>query len=1823
MNKLPGYKIEAPIKIASNKIIYRGQRKSDKKPVIIKTLTAEYPSLEEITRLKQEYQISQQLNLEGVIKVYSLEKYLHSFALILEDIDGESLKDILGNHSLSVTESLTIALQLAQALGELHHKQIIHKDIKPSNIIINLSKEQVKITDFSIATCLSRETHQPDNQSLLEGTLAYMSPEQTGRMNRSIDYRSDFYSLGVTIYEMVTGQLPFNSNDPLELIHYHIAVKPIAPHQLNPSLPKAVSAIIMKLLAKNAEDRYQSTQGLQADLETCLIKLQQNSPIEDFKPGKLDQSSQLLIPQKLYGRTKEVTTLMNAFARISSGRGEIILVSGYSGVGKTSVIKEIHKPIVQQRGYFITGKFDQLKRNIPYAGIIQAFESLLQQLLTQTKEQIEIWKEKILTQLGENAQVLIEIIPEVELIIGDQPAVEALGATEAQNRFNRILKTFIEIFTQPEHPLVIFLDDLQWADSASLKLIELLMNDSDSQHLLLIGAYRDNEVSPIHPLMQTREKLQQKDIVINQVILEALSEEHVTQLVAETIKETPEKAKTLAQLLFHKTGGNPFFLTQLLQTLQEEELLTFDFQQKCWQWDTTEIQKVGITDYNVVELIARNLQKLPSASQKVLKLAACIGNRFNLEVVSIINEKTATQTAADLWPALQIGLILPLSDAYKLPLVFEEISENSPQIPPQKNQNSPKITYKFLHDRVQQAAYSLIPEAQRQKTHRQIGQLLLEHIPIEEREDKIFELVNQLNIAQELLNDPQEKEQLAQLNLIAGQKAKGATAYEVALEYFNVGLKLLPEDSWQNHYQLTLNLYIETVGAQYLNANFSMAQELSTVVLNQALTLLDKVRVYEIKIQYHIAQNQMQAAIETALPVLKLLDINLPSNPQPIHILLGLLKTKLTQGRRKIEDLATLPLMKEAKKLAALRILMSVIPATFVAMPNLFPLVIFNMVNLSLKYGNAPISSMGYGAYGVIHCGVIGDIKGGYRYGQLTLKLLEQFEANSLKAQIYLAFNTFIRPWKEHIRETLEPLLEGVQSGIETGVIEDACYCATFYCGYLLVSGESLEIVNQKQSQYLELLVKYQQEYQIYHAQLWNQVVQNLQGKTENPAQLVGEIFNEVEILPKMKAAENNVVLFVTYVGKLWLCYLFEDYQQALDNAEQAQKYLQAGPGNVYVALHNFYYSLALLEDYPNVGREGQKKYLEQVRVNQKKMKHWAMNAPMNYQHKYELVEAQRAKLLGNKDKAGVYYDRAIKGAKKERYLQEEALGLELAAKFYFENNREKLAQVYLTDAYYSYAHWGAKAKVQQLEEKYADFFSRLLVTPTPQSEITLTNRTTSSISRDGYNALDLATVMKASQAISEEIVLEQLLHKLMQILMESAGAQKGFLLLRSQEMSSQDEGSLLLAAEGQVEPDQVIVLPFTHVSKNSDLPISLINYVQRTKEIIVLNKAPNEGLFNRDPYIMKHQPQSILGLPIIHQGQLLGILYLENRLTQDAFTSDRLEVLSLLSAQASISLENALMYSSLEDKVTARTQELEDKNLHLKQTLQQLQQTQLQLIQTEKMSSLGQLVAGIAHEINNPVNFIYGNLSHTNEYLQDLLNLIELYQQHYPQPAIEIQDEIETIELEFLVEDLPKILDSMKVGATRIKEIVKSLRNFSRLDEAEMKPVDIHEGIDNTLLILQNRLKAKPNHPTIEVIKEYGQLPEVECYASALNQVFLHILANAIDALEMPNIDQLAQAQIPTIWIRTEVVEDQQVFIHITDNGTGMKEEIKKHLFDPFFTTKPVGQGTGMGLSISYQIIVEKHNGKLECISNPGQGSEFIIQIPIQQLAQPKLLVN
>lgn len=804
---LPGYNITEIIYEGLRTVVYRGIRENDRQPVIVKTIKDEYPTIEQITRLRQEYIIIQNLDVQGIVKPYCLETYQNSFALVLEDFGCRSINQLLTQKKNQLKEVLQIAISLTETLDRLHKIPIIHKDIKPSNIIINPETREVKLTDFSIAIALPKEQPTIVTSNLLEGTIAYMSPEQTGRMNRTLDYRSDLYSFGVTLYELLTGELPFTSQDVMSLIYCHIAKQPVPPCQIKSNLeagseavPQVVSDIVMKLLEKNAEDRYQSAAGLKFDLEACLRQLETTGEITNFPLATRDRGNQLFVPQKLYGRESEVATLLAAFKRVaghSQSKTELVLVSGYSGIGKTSIVNEVHKPIVEARGYFIAGKFDQFKRDIPYAALIQAFGELMRQLLTESEEEIADWKAKLLEALGSNGQIIIDVIPEVELIIDSQPKVPQVGGLEAQNRFNRVFQQFVRVFCQPQHPLVIFLDDLQWADSASLKLMELLTTDEGSQYLLIIGAYRDNEVSPTHPLIQTVEKIQATEAVVNNITIEPLSLVNVNQLVAETLNANVDgdKLKQFSELVFSKTQGNPFFLTQLLKTLYAEDLLVYQIETGSWQWDLDEIQAIGITDCNVVELMVRNLRKLSKATQKVLKLAACIGNQFNLEVLSIVNEESDLVTAANLWEALQSGLILPIGDNYKIPLVFAQ--EELAAI------HDVKVDYKFLHDRVQQAAYSLIPKSEKKAIHLKTGQLLLKNTTPQERKDNVFALVNQLNFGTDLLTTQSEKEELAELNLIAGQKAKSSTAYEASVNYLNVGLKLLSQDSWERQYELT------------------------------------------------------------------------------------------------------------------------------------------------------------------------------------------------------------------------------------------------------------------------------------------------------------------------------------------------------------------------------------------------------------------------------------------------------------------------------------------------------------------------------------------------------------------------------------------------------------------------------------------------------------------------------------------------------------------------------------------------------------------------------------------------------------------------------------------------------------------------------------------------------------------------------------------------------------------------------------------------------------------------------------------------------------
>jgi len=1710
--------------------------------------------------------------------------------------------------------------------------------------LVNPSTLEVRLIDFSIASLLPREIQFLTSPNVLEGTLAYISPEQTGRMNRGIDYRSDFYALGITFFELLTGQLPFTTTDPMELVYCHIAKQPPNASSINPNIPTVVSDIISKLMAKNAEDRYQSALGLKHDLEVCTQQWQETRKIVPFELGKQDISDSFLIPEKLYGRKYEVETLLAAFDRVTPGTTEMISVVGGSGIGKTAVVNEVYKPIVRQRSYFIKGKFDQLGHDIPLSGFVQAFGDLIEQLLSETDDQLQQWKAKILSALGEQAHVIVDLIPKLELIIGNQPLVAELSGSAAQNRFHLLFQRFVQVFATKEHPLVIFLDDLQWADTASLKFIQLIMSESNAVNknisfspllgetekgseprggFLLIGAHRDNEVSQAHPLYLTLNEIE-KTGVINTITLEPLNQADLNRLITDTLRCQEAAAVPLTQMVFTKTKGNPFFTHQFLKYLHNEEIIKFNFDAGHWQCDIAKVKALALTD-NVVEFMAIQLEKLPRDTQFVLKLAACIGNEFDLHALAIVYQKSKIDTAADLWPALVEGLVLPEVEAYKL---FQDGNESLVMGNGKESIQLPK--YKFVHDRVQQAAYSLIPESQKQSIHLKIGQLLLRNTSAEEQEEKSFEIVNQFNMALELIPNQTERDELARMNLIAGRRAKASTAYAAAVKYLTTGIQLLADDSWQMKYDLTLALYETAAEAAYQAGYFEETEQFVQVVLAQAKTVVDKVKACEVKIQAYGAQNKALEAVNTALPFLKLLGVEFPENPSQSDVQGEMEKTASNLSNTRTEDLIHLPQMTGAEPLAVMRIISSITVFAYQVIPELFSLIVFKQINLSLKYGNAPLSAFAYVAYGLLLCGIVGDIESGYQFGKLAESLLSRFQTQEITVKVVETFNQLIRPWKEHIRETLKPLLEVYSAGLETGDLEFAALAIYAYSCTAYFMGQELVGLEREIGTYSNAIRQIKQKRMFYWNEIYRQTVLNLLGGVDDPCRLVGEAYDEDKMLLLHLQGNDAIALLYLYFCKMHLCYLFTDYPQALENAALAEKYLHGGIGKIIIPQVHFYDSLARLAVYPDVEDYEQKQILEKISTNQEKMQKWAHHAPMNYLHKFYLVEAERNRVLGNNMEAMEFYDRAIAGAKEHEYFNEEALANELAAKFYLEWGKQKIAQTYLADAYYGYVRWGALAKVGDLAKRYSQLLSPILqqekLSLHPTEKSTCNSTTLSTISNRhtliGSNtsisdSLDLASVIKASLALSGQIELEQLLSTLMEVIMENAGASKCALIL--------SEGDNLKLTVRAVSSSSVTIstkLLSIRLESSSDVPITLINYVKRTQEILVIDDATAVTFVAADPYIVLQQTKSLLCIPIMNQSKLMGILYIENNLTTGAFTSDRIEILLLLTTQAAICLENAILYNSLDEKVKQRTQELNEKKESLQQALHDLQSTQTQLIQSEKMSSLGQMVAGIAHEINNPINFIDGNITYTSQYVQDLLGLIAVYEQEYPNPSPLVQKKAKEIELDFLVKDLSKLLHSMSVGSSRIQDIVLGLRNFSRLDEAEMKPVDIHEGIDNTLMILQHKLKANSNHPEIEIIKEYGHLPQVTCYASGLNQVFMNILSNAIDVFQemgrgkdSPIQNPKSKIQNPEICIRTELADSNTVRIGIVDNGPGMSPQVQEKIFDPFFTTKPVGSGTGLGLSICYQIVVDKHRGQLICNSTLGQVTEFVIKIPMQQL--------
>jgi PAS domain S-box-containing protein len=1459
-----GYEL-VPLRGGADFTLYRGRQHGNPSPVLAIAPAAQQPSPQTLRRLEHEYSLAAELDSAWAAKPLALTRHEGRTILLLHDSGGEPLDGILERNQgqpLDLTRALRIAIGLTTALGQVHRHGLIHKDIKPENVLVD-DTDSVWLTGFGIASRLPRERQPPAPPEIISGTLAYMAPEQTGRMNRSVDARSDFYSLGVTLYLMLTGTLPFDAADPLEWVHCHIARRPTPPRD-RAAVPEPLSAIVMKLLAKNAEDRYQTALGVEADLRKCFGERESRGCIEPFQLGTHDVPSQLLIPEKLYGREREVDALLAAFERVVvGGRPELVLVSGYSGIGKSAVVDELRKSLVPPRGLFASGKFDQYKRDIPYATLAQAFQTLVRQILVKSQAEMDQWRYALADAVGPNGHPIINLVPELELIIGEQPPLADLPPKDAQNRFQTVLLRLLNVFARKEHPLALFLDDLQWADSATLDFLEYLFIHSGIRYLLVIGAYRENEVSQGHPLARAFDTIRAGDVRVQEIVLAPLDQENTETLVAEALHCQRERAQPLAQLLMEKTGGNPFFTIRFMTALTEEGLLVFDTAGQFWRWDTERIREKNYSD-NVVHLMTDRLKSLPTATREALKELACLGNIAEIRLMQLIRGETAEALHATLWEAAYAGIVFRSESAYK-----------------------------FLHDSIQEAAYALIPEELRADRHLRIARLLVANLTPDELGERLFEIANQFNRSATLLTDPAEASQVAAIHLRAGRRAKASGAYESAHAHLMSATALLNEYNWANQYDSTFETWVERAECEFLVRNDDQSKAILVELLERARSIADQAAVYRLRVLLHITRSEIVEAVACARLCLRLFAIEIPQTPTQNQVQAEFDALWRTLGPRQIEELVELPLMRNHKLEAAMRVLaIAVEPCYFIDL-NQFCVLLFRITLMSIENGISGPTAYACAALGAIMGDVFHRHRDGYRFSRLACDLVEKYGFIEYQARVYLAMSLTAH-WTEPIGSAIEFNRLAYKRATESGDLTFAVHANHQYLKCLLLRNDSLDVVWRESERVLD--AARDAEFRDAEDLILNEqrFVAAMQGRT--PAfSASGDPEGDEEVYEATLTDSRMPLMVCLYwTLKLKARFLFGDLAGALEALPRARSLVRSFVATIGQLDYSFYSALTVTALFESGSDEERSQWREHLAAQRDQLREWAETYPPTFADKYTLVSAEIARIEGRDVDAMRLYEQAIHLTRENGFVQNEALALEVAARFYAVHGVETVANTYLRHARNCYDRWGAKGKVAQLDARHP----RLQEEATPAS-FTATIGTP-------VRQLDVESVVKASQALSSEIVLPRLIETLMRLAVEHAGAERGLLiLLRGDEPQ--------IEAEVTTGHERVAVTVRRTAVTPSDLPQSALHYVIRTRQRVLLDDASVRNLYSEDEYLRQKRTRSVLCVPIVTQTKLVGALYLENNLTPRAFTSDRVTVLQLLASQAAISLENAGLYFDLQ----------------------------------------------------------------------------------------------------------------------------------------------------------------------------------------------------------------------------------------------------------------------------------------------------------------------
>ncbi len=1831
----------------------RSSAEETPQPTLVIAPLREHTAPRSLRRMEHEYSLRAELDPAWAVPPVALAQYRGRPLLVLHDPGGEPLERLVGG-PMELRQFLRVATGLAAAVGRVHQHGLIHKDIKPANALVNAATGQVWLMGFGIASRLPRERQSPDPPEVLDGALAYMAPEQTGRMNRSIDSRSDLYSLGVTLYQLLTGSLPFAASDPMEWVHCHIARQPVQPSERAQGVPAPVSAIILKLLAKTAEERYQTAAGVAADLGRCLGQWEAMGRIDAFALGTQDTSDRLLMPERLYGRDRERAALLGVFdGVVATGAAALVLVYGYSGVGKSSVVHELHKAIVRPRGIFLSGKFDQYRRDIPYATVAQAFRSLIRQILSESEAQVECWRNAIRSAVGPNGQLIVSLIPELEFVIGKQPAVAVLPATEAESRFHMVFRSFLGVFARQEHPLALFLDDLQWLDAATLKLLEHLMTHPDVHHLLLIGAYRDNEVSTSHPLMHTLDAIRATGAVVRDIALAPLSLDDVTQFVADTLHCERASAEPLARLVYDKTLGNPFFAIQFLTALAGEGLLAFEQGAAAWRWDLGRIRAKGYTD-NVVDLMVGKLRRLSEITQERLKQLACLGSVADIGTLTLVHGLSEEQIHTALWEAVRTELIVRQDGGYA-----------------------------FIHDRVQEAAYGLIPEHERPAIHLRIGRLLADQTPAEKLEDSIFEIVNQLNRGAALITSREERERVAALDLIAGERAKTSTAYASALGYFCAGRALLTQDAWGQRYQLMFALEFHRAECEFLSSQLAAAEQQLAGLAARTATLVDSAAVACLRLELYTTLDRSDRGVELCLEYLRRIGVHWSPHPAKEEVRREYREIWQRIGSRAVEDLVNLPLLSDPEWRATLEVLAQVVTPALFTDENLLCLVLCRMANISLEYGNSGASCFAYVWLGMIVGPHFDDYPTAFRFGQLGFELVEQRGLDRFKARVYMSFGNLVNPWTRHVRTGRPFVRRAFNTANEIGDLTFAAYSCNNLITNLLACGEPLPDIQREAEAGLAFArkLRFGLVIDIITSQL--RLILTLRGLTPAFNSFNDAQFDETRFEEHFEADPRLALPSCWYwIRKLQARFHAGDYESAIAAELRAQRLLWTSPSFFEVAEYRFYAALARAAYCNATSAHQQRPHLEALAAHHRQLESWAHHCPENFGNCTALIGAEIARIEGRPLDAEHLYEQAIRLARENGFIQNEGIAGELAARFYAARGLETIGQAYLRNARYCYLRWGADGKVRQLDEAYPHLRAEPSASP-PATTI-----------RAPIEHLDLTTVVKVSQAVSGEIVPEKLIDTLMRTALEHAGAQRGLLIVPH-------AGGPRLEAEATTSGEIITVRLCGGSVSPAELPDSLLHYVLRTQESVILDDASAQDAFSTDEYIRRNRARSVLCLPLIKQATLIGVLYLENNLAPRVFTPARSAVLKLIASQAAISLENAHLYTDLRqengerrraeealrrseaylaqaqavshtgsfgwnpvtDEVywsaeTFRIFEFEPATpLELRQILQRthpqdkelLDRTldrarhdkkdfdlEYRLLMRDGSVKHLQVVARALADESGGLEFVGALMDITRRKRAEEAQRAQEREREKMQRQLQQAAKMEAIGrlAGGVAHDFNNILgailgygelvqsylrasgtaghhiDQVMLAGARGKALVERILAFSRSGVGERVPLRVQSVLEETLELLATSL---PPHVRLDS-RLHALEAAVVGDATQFHQVAMNLCTNAVHAMEHGGVLTVVLERVVVgerrLLSHGTLVAGEYVRLFVGDTGRGMPPAVLERMFDPFFTTKRVGEGTGLGLALVHGIVAD-FGGVIDVATQVGAGTTFAIWLP------------